>query len=297
MNVHIPVLKREVIEILEPLKNENFIDATIGEGGHAIAILEKTSPKGKLLGIDKNLALLKIAKKNLKEMGFERRVILVKGNFKDLKEIVERTGFKEIRGILFDLGISRWHLERSKRGFSFLRDEILDMRFGDEEKITAQEIVNRYPQKELERILKEYGEERFYKRIVKEILRARKKKPIKTTFELKEIIKRAVPKWYFKKRIHPATKTFMALRIATNNEIENLKMGLEAGLEVLDKKGKIGVISFHSIEDRIVKQFFKEKEKMGEIKILTKKPITPQVKEIKANPSSRSAKLRVAMKI
>jgi 16S rRNA (cytosine1402-N4)-methyltransferase len=290
--IHKPVLLKEVIEYLNVGKNKNYVDCTIGEGGHAIEILKSNGPKGKVLGIEIDPELYK----KLREEKLER-LILVNDSYSNLKKIVEREGFKEIHGILFDLGISSWHIEKSGRGFSFLRDEPLIMRYDRRQKLTAERIVNEWPEKEIERILREFGEERFAKRIAREIAKARKTKPIKTTFQLVEVIKRAVPSFYQHKRIHFATKTFQALRIAVNNELENLRIALPQAIEVLEKGGRLVVISFHSLEDRIVKNFLKEKERKGKIKILTKKPIQPSKEEIIKNPRSRSAKLRAALKI
>jgi 16S rRNA (cytosine1402-N4)-methyltransferase len=290
--IHKPVLLKEVIEYLNVGKNKNYVDCTIGEGGHAIEILKRNGPKGKVLGIEIDPELYK----KLKEEKLER-LILVNDSYSNLKEIVEREGFKEIHGILFDLGISSWHIEKSGRGFSFLRDEPLIMRYDRRQKLTAERIVNEWPEKEIERILKEFGEERFAKRIAREIVRARKVKPIKTTFQLVEVIKKAVPSFYQHRKIHFATKAFQALRIAVNNELENLKIALPQAIDVLENGGRLVVISFHSLEDRIVKNFLKEKEREGKIKILTKKPIRPSKEEIIKNPRSRSAKLRGALKI
>jgi 16S rRNA (cytosine1402-N4)-methyltransferase len=290
--IHKPVLLKEVIEYLKVGKNKNYVDCTIGEGGHAIEILKRNGPKGKVLGIEIDPELYK----KLREEKLER-LILVNDSYSNLKEIVERENFKKIHGILFDLGISSWHIEKSGRGFSFLRDEPLIMRYDASRGISATEIVNRWPEKEIERILKEYGEERFAKKIAREICKERKKKKIERTLQLVEVIKRAVPKWYLQRRIHFATKTFLALRIAVNNELENLKSGLLQAIDVLEREGRLVVISFHSLEDRIVKNFLKEKEREGKIKILTKKPIVPSKEEIKQNPRSRSAKLRAALKI
>ena len=290
--VHEPVLLKEVIEYLNVGKNKNYVDCTIGEGGHAIEILKRNGPKGKVLGIEIDPELYK----KLREEKLER-LILVNDSYSNLKEIVEREGFKEIHGILFDLGISSWHIEKSGRGFSFLRDEPLIMRYDRRQKLTAERIVNEWPEKEIERILREFGEERFAKRIAREIAKARKTKPIKSTLQLIEVIKRAVPSFYQHRKIHFATKTFQALRIAVNNELENLRIALPQAIEVLEKGGRLVVISFHSLEDRIVKNFLKEKEREGKIKILTKKPIRPSKEEIIKNPRSKSAKLRAALKI
>jgi 16S rRNA (cytosine1402-N4)-methyltransferase len=304
--VHKPVLLKEVIEWLNVEKNKNYVDCTIGEGGHTREILKRNGPNGKVLGIEIDPELYQKLKKEKLE-----RLILVNGSFSNLKEIVKRENFGPTSGILFDLGLSSWHLEKSGRGFSFLKDEPLIMRYDwnpaknillrssgvSSKELSAEKIVNEWSEREIERILREYGEERFAKRISREIVKTRKIKPIKTTLQLVEIVKKAMPSFCRRKNIHFATKTFQALRIAVNNELENLKIALPMAIDVLEKGGRLVVISFHSLEDRIVKNFFKEKEKEGLIKILTKKPIKPSKEEIKQNPRSRSAKLRSALKI
>lgn len=287
---HIPVLQKEVIQYLVPKPNENFIDATFGEGGHTTFILKKNEPRGKVLGIELDSELLEKFK-------FQDRLILVNDSYSNLKEIVKKHNFKPVNGILFDLGMSSWHLEESGRGFSFQREEPLDMRFNQKSHLQAEDIVNKWPEKEIEQILREYGEERFSRRIAKEIIETRKRNPIKSTFQLVDIIKKSTPSWYQKKRIHFATKTFQALRIAVNDELETIKKGLEQALDILEKEGRLVVISFHSLEDRIVKNFLKEKAKQGIIRIETKKPIRPCFEEIKTNKRSRSAKLRAAILI
>jgi len=291
--MHITVLQKEVIEYLRPKPNENFIDTTFGEGGHSLAILERNKPEGKVLGIE----LDPILYQKLEERKVER-LVLVNDSYTNLKEIVEKYNFKPVQGILFDLGMSSWHLEKSGRGFSFQKDEALDMRYGPQQNpLTAQEILNRWPEKEIERILGEYGEERFARRIAREIIGARKKNPIRRTGQLVEIIKRAIPKKYQRQKIHPATRTFQALRIAVNDELANLEKALPQALEVLGKEGRIVIISYHSLEDRIVKNFFKENAKKGLWQILTKKPIIPTAEELQKNPRARSAKLRAIIKI
>ncbi len=292
--IHTPVLKKEVIEYLNPKLNENFIDCTVGEGGHTASILERNGPKGKVLGIELDPGLYQQLKQTA---AVPNRLILINDSYANLKEIVKECKFKPVEGILFDLGMSSWHLEKSKKGFSFLRNELLDMRYDskNQNNLTAYKIINEYSQEEIEKILSEYGEERFSKQIAREIVGVRKIRPIKTTFDLVGIIKRAIPYRYLHQKIHFATRTFQALRIAVNDELENLKEGLNQSLEVLEAGGRLVVISFHSLEDRIVKRFFKEKS--SSLGILTKKPITPSEIEIKINVRSRSAKLRAAIKI
>jgi len=289
--MHKSVLKKQILEYLNPEPNENFIDATTGQAGHSLEILKKNKPNGKILGIELDKEIYRdLLSKNIK------RLVLVNDSYLNLKNIVQRKKFKPVSGILFDLGFSSWHLEESGRGFSFKQNELLDMRYNtDLSKLTAKEIVNNWTEKEIEKILKKYSQEKFAKRISKEIIEQRGLKLIKTTFELIEIIKRAVPSWYQYKRIHFATKTFQALRIAVNDELNNLKQVLPQALEVLEKGGRIVAISFHSSEDRIVKNFLKENSKT--LRILTKKPIRPSRAEIISNPRSRSAKLRAAVKI
>jgi 16S rRNA (cytosine1402-N4)-methyltransferase len=291
--MHIPVLQREIIDYLNPKPNENFIDCTIGEAGHTLAILERTEPEGKVLGIDQDPELIKNLK--LKTKNFKNRIILVQGNFRNLVEIAKREKFKSVSGILFDLGMSSWHLEESGRGFSFLKNEPLDMRYSLQNPLRAEKIVNYWSERELERIFREFGEEKFSQKIAKEIVKKRKLNSIKTTSQLVKIIAEVVPKRYKFSRIHFATRTFQALRIAVNDELNNLKEVLPQTLEILKAEGRVVVISFHSLEDRIVKNFFKEKVLI--LKILTKKPVTPTQKEIKINPRSRSSKLRVAQKL
>lgn len=299
--MHIPVLPKEVLQYLDPKPNENFIDCTIGEAGHAIEILKKTSPGGKLLGIDLNEDSLKSSELKIKESGLDgSRVVLVNENFANLKELVQKFNFGEVSGVLLDLGISSEELEKSGRGFSFLKDEPLLMTLRKDigpDDLTAEKIVNNFRQEELEKIFKEYGEERFAGRIAARIAEERKRKRIKTTGELVEIIRKALPGKYKYGKIHFATRTFQALRIAVNDELANLEKVLDQALNVLSLRGRLAVISFHSLEDRIVKNFLKERQRSNSVKILTKKPVRPSEGEIAGNPRSRSAKLRAAEKI
>lgn len=319
---HVSVLKKEVIKYLDPKPNENFIDCTFGSGGHTKAILEKNRPRGKVLGIELDPVLYEKARK---EFSGEARLILVNDNFAHLEKIVERHKFGLGAGILLDLGMASWHLEESGRGFSFQRDEPLVMTYEESSqtqnsliqgagrpvrkrktqnhssklktKLTAKKIVNEWSREEIERVLKEYGEERFARRIAKAITTTRREKSIQTTFQLVAIVRRAVPSWYRHQKIHFATRTFQALRIAVNQELENLKQVLSQAVPVLSPRGRLVVISFHSLEDRIVKNFFREQENERQLKILTKKPIIPRSEEVELNPRSRSAKLRAAQKI
>lgn len=289
---HIPVLQKEVLDYLTPEPNENFIDCTVGEGGHTAKILEKNKPRGKVLGIDSDPEIIKSLKSKIQST---ERLILVTDSYTNLEEIVEKYKFNPVSGILFDLGLSSWHLEESGRGFSFLRKESLDMRYSKTTTaLTAEKILNLWPQEKIEKILREYGEERYAKKISKEILEARKENSIKTTSQLAGIVRKAVPKKYVRLA---TTRTFQTLRIAVNNELGNLKKALPQTLKVLKPGGRLVIISFHSLEDRIVKNFLREKAKEGQLQILTKKPVTPSQEEIQINPRSRSAKLRAAIKI
>ena len=283
---HIPVLLEEVLHNLVNVEDGLFVDATLGGGGHAYRILERYEHL-RIIGIDADDVALTIAKEALR--GFQDRVTLVRGNFKTLKEILLGIGVSSIDGILFDLGTSTYQI-MGKRGFSFNDEEALDMRMDMRETFTAHDVVNRYRQDDLANIIFQYGEEEKSRRIARAIVEARKKKPIDTAKELADLV--AKVKWR-RGRIHPATKTFQAIRIETNQELENLKTGVESAIEMLNPKGRIGVISFHSLEDRIMKETFRNSPALT---VLTKKPIRPERKEALMNPRSRSAKLRIAEK-
>jgi 16S rRNA (cytosine1402-N4)-methyltransferase len=313
---HIPVLLEEVIEYLDPKPGENFIDATLGDGGHAKEILKKTAPDGKLLGIDRDENSIYAAKENLKEFG--SRAIIAQGNFSNIENII--ADFPEIgkpKGILLDLGLSSRQLEESGRGFSFLKDEPLvmtldwPMKSGQK---TAAEIVSSYRAEELEKIFKDYGEERLAGPIAMMIVQVRKEKKIARTSELSDIAVSVYKRFYKKEKwiMHPATKIFMALRIAVNEELGDLENFLPKTLGILPAGGRLAVISFHSLEDRIVKDFFRKESRdcvcppetmececghEKTLKIITKKPIIAGFEEIRANPRARSAKMRVAEKI
>ena len=294
--IHTAVLKKEVLQYLDPRKNENFIDCTVGESGHAEDILSKNGPEGKVLGID--LDPQQIISSHWLEAIYKDRVVLVNDSYTNLKEIVERNFFQPIKGVLLDLGMSSAQLEGTHKGFSFQIDQGLDMRYNDETNyLTAEKIVNEWPREKIEEILENYGEEKFAKRIAKNIVEQRKLGRIKTTFGLIEIIKDATPPAYWRGKIHYATRTFQALRIAVNDELENIKKVLPEAISVLAPEGRLAVISFHSLEDRIVKNFLANESKKGTIKILTKKPITASRDELGKNPRARSAKLRAAIKI
>lgn len=304
---HIPVLLKETVELLQCKKGGIYIDCTVGAGGHAERILELTSPDGVVVGIDQDEEILKTAEERLKRFG--ERIRLMHGNFSDIKGIIKD---ERADGILFDLGISSYQLEDKDRGFSFMSDAPLDMRMDKKAEITAADIINRSSERELSDIIFKYGEERFAKRIASFIVMERERKPIATTLQLSDIVINAIPARFRPRDIHPATRTFQALRIAVNRELEILEKSLLNAVDILKPKGRMCVISFHSLEDRIAKRTFQRLEKgcicppkipicqcgiKPSIKIITKRPVTPSEMEIKANPRSRSAKLRAAEKL
>jgi len=292
MQGHIPVLSREVIKYLAPQKDQNFIDATVGLGGHAKMILEKTSPKGKLLAIDQDPVAIEEAQKNLKNYG--NRITFINSNFDEIGLLVRKWPVSEIFGILFDLGTSSYQLS-SERGFSFQQNNPLDMRMSPNINLTAEKIINQWPAEKIRQIIWQYGEEPMAAAIAREIVTARKARPIRTTGELVKVIEKAIHlRERTKRKMHFATLTFQALRIAVNDELRALENGLKQALQILSPGGRIVVISFHSLEDRIVKQFFRGNPNL---EILTPKPVAPSEKEIDDNPRARSAKLRAARKI
>ncbi len=292
MQKHIPVLPKETIEYLDPKPGENFIDCTLGYGGHSRLILEKTGPTGRLLAIDQDDAALEAAEENLAEFG--DRVQFEKANFTELGLVVRRWPVDKIDGILIDLGVSTPQLT-GERGFSFNVDAPLDMRMNPTvQRKTAADIVNKYSERELAQILTTLGEERFSRQIAKKIVEARYKKPIATTFELVDIVKMATPPAYrIGKRLHFATNTFRALRMTVNDELGNIEKVLPQAVQVLSPGGRLVIISFQSLEDRIIKNFFRDNENL---EVVTTKPIIATEEEIAQNAPSRSAKLRVARK-
>ncbi len=290
----------EVVKFLAPKPGMNFIDCTLGDGGHSAAILERTSPDGKVLGFDLDPQAIKVTRENLKE--FKDRLLAVNESYTKLLEVVSGEKFGPVSGVLMDFGFSSPQLEDRGRGFSFLRDEPLDMRYAGSAMInggyelTAAEIVNSWPKSEISKVIADYGEERMADQIASAIVAARRDKRIIGTTQLIEVIKAAVPKNYEQGRIHPATRTFQALRIAVNDELGSIERVLPQALAATKKGGAIVSIAFHSLEDRIVKDFFKEQEATGTIEILTPKPLVASVEEEKTNPRARSAKLRAARK-
>ncbi|MFA5431414.1 MAG: 16S rRNA (cytosine(1402)-N(4))-methyltransferase RsmH [Candidatus Paceibacterota bacterium] len=288
--MHIPVLLKEVIEYLNVKPNSNYIDCTLNGGGHTREILEGNGPKGKVLGIEIDKEIFeKIEKEKIE------RLVPVNDSYVNIRKVAEENGFNKVDGILFDIGMSSYHVDEAERGFSFNKDEPLIMNYSTG--LTAEEILNEWKEEEIEKILKKYGEEEFSRKITKKIIEKRKLGKIKSTLQLVSIIKEATPGWYHHSKTHFATRTFQALRIKVNNELDNFREALPEALNLLEKEGKLVTISFHSLEDRIIKEFLKEKEKNGEVRIITKKPIVPTDEEIALNPRSRSSKLRVAIKI
>ncbi len=292
--LHRPVLLKEVIKFFRPKSNENFIDCTLGGGGHAYEILKRTSPQGKLLAIDLDKKALQLSRERLKE--FSDRIILVQDNFVNLKKIVnEQIPNLPISGILFDLGLSLDQIKTGWLGFSFSQEAELDMRLSGKG-LKAEEIINQWSENELSSIFRRYGEEKLSREIAQEICQQRKRKKIKSTKELANLIIKVYQKKGKRRgKIHPATKVFQALRIVVNQELENLKKAIPQAVELLKPKGRIIVISFHSLEDRIVKNFFLDNQ--DKLKIITKKPVRPSEEEIEINIRARSAKMRVAEKI
>jgi len=283
--LHRPVMLREVLDLLQVGPNKDFVDGTLGLGGHAKAILEKTSPEGRLLGIDRDKQALNLARERLKPFG--KRIHYEHSTFDKVPEILSKLDFSEIEGMLLDLGVSSLQLEDASRGFSFLKDSALDMRMDLEEEVSARELLNTLPEKDLQIIFREYGEERFSKRIARQVVRSRQQKSIATTTELRNLVSRAVP--FSKGRIHPATRVFQALRIAVNQELKILTNFLKTAPNFIKPGGVLVILSYHSLEDRIVKRAFRTFE---DFQIITKKPLTPLRDEILANPRARSAKLR-----
>lgn len=286
----------EVIEYLNIKLENKIIDATLNGGGHTIEILQKY-PNVNILGIEWDPDIFEEFKSKIRNTKFENRLNVINDNYVNLKSIAEKNNFQP-DGIIFDLGVSSVHYEKSGRGFSFMRDELLDMRFNPKvESTTAADIVNTASREELEKVFEDYGEEKFAKVISEKIVEKRKAKPIARTLELVEVIKESVPGWYRNKKIHPATKTFQALRIAVNDELKNVEKGVLAAIDVLKSGGRLVVISFHGLEDKIVREIFKIKAKEGIIRWVVKGTIKPEWEEVKDNPRSRSAKMKICEKI
>ena len=302
---HQPVLYKEIIHALQPQTGGCYVDGTLGAGGHARGILEASAPDGLLLGLDVDPQALSIARKTLAP--YEDRIHLVQASYTSLASQLQSLGWSEVDGIVLDLGASSMQFDTAERGFSFMQEAPLDMRFGPNALQTAADIVNNYTERELADLIYEYGEERDSRKIARAIVKAR---PLHTTRELVAAIEAVSPRRG--DRVHPATRTFQALRIAVNEELESVKAVLPQAVAGLRSGGRLAVISFHSLEDRIVKEFFRsqskdlinppyeriyEEERKATLKEVNRKPITPSEEEIKTNPRARSAKLRIAEKM
>lgn len=285
---HISVLVNECIQYLVTKKDGIYVDCTAGEGGHIKAICEYCEDQAKIIGVDIDHEVLQIAEQKLKD--HLKNVKLIKAPYQNIDVVLAGLGIEKVDGFLMDLGVSTFQLKAEDRGFSFLKDEPLDMRMDPESEVTAADIVNNYPEEKLRQIIFEYGEEkRFAYKIAKSIVRNR---PINTTSELVNAVRKALPNSeVYKRKIHFATKTFQAIRIEVNNELKNLEEALSKFEKLLNKKGRVVIITFHSLEDRIVKNFFKSNDNYN---LITSKPLLPSEIELNKNPRSRSAKLRVA---
>lgn len=293
--VHQPVMLKEAISFLNLKPGNIVLDATLGGGGHARQILKKISPNGKLIGLDADEAALKLAADALKD--YHGSFILINENFRNLDRALSKENIKSLDAALFDIGISSYQLEDGSRGFSMKSDARLDMRMDRALKISAYDIVNRLKEKDLSDIIEKFGEERLHNRIARHIAQARSGKPIETTGELAEIIRKAVGFRYKNSRIDPATRTFQALRIVVNDELAALEEGIKKAVPWLSPAARIAVISFHSLEDRIVKNLFRGYAALGVLKIITKKPMRPAQEEVISNPRSRSGRLRIAERV
>ena len=292
---HYPVMYREVLELLGTTNKKTVVDCTIGTGAHAYKFLEAMEPGAHLIGIDRDQNSLDVAAQRLKP--FEGRFTLIKENFINLDRVLENLHVKDVDVFLFDLGISTYQLSNPGKGFSFLKEGPLDMRMDSDSFLSAYDLVNNLSEAELGNIFKKFGEERYSRKIARSLIKARKDKTISTTTQLAKIITDSVPVKARYYRTHPATRVFQSLRIAVNRELEILEPALSKALAFLSKGGRAGVISFHSLEDRIAKHTFREYASKGLVRIVTKKPLVPGDSEREENLPSRSAKFRVAEKI
>ena len=303
---HISVLLDETIDGLDIKPDGIYVDGTLGGGGHSYEILKRLSPKGRLIGIDQDGEALKAAGERLKE--FENQITLVRSNYCEIDKVLKELNVEKVDGILLDIGVSSYQLDNLERGFSYKSDAPLDMRMDTRQELTAADVVNTYSENELFKIIKDYGEDKFAKNIAKHIALARKEKPLETTKELSEVIKRAIPMKVQAKGGHPAKKTFQAIRIEVNQELTVLKESIDKMIDLLKPNGRICIITFHSLEDRIVKTKFRENEnpctcppnfpvcvcgKKSKGKVITRKPIIPSEDEIEENKRAKSSKLRI----
>lgn len=294
---HTPVMLREVLDYLDLRPGMTIVDATLGTAGHAEKILERILPGGGFIGIDRDEESLSIARERLS--GFGSACKFVHGNFVDIDKFLENLKIGKVDGVLFDLGISSFQLQDAARGFSFQNEGPLDMRMDRDSYVSAYDLVNNLNEEELSTLLWNFGEERWHNRIARILVKEREKQPIATTLELANIVSRSIPSRYRYRhyRIHPATRTFQAVRIAVNRELEILETAVNKAIAILEGKARICAISFHSLEDRVIKFAFRKAAAGGLIDIITPKPLTPASSEVVANPASRSSKLRVAERI
>ncbi len=310
VNYHVPIMLEEVLELLRPTRGGVFVDGTLGGGGHAEAVLERLPKGSRLIGIDRDADAITEATKRLQY--FQNAFTALRGNFFQMKSLLNGLSIHQVSGILLDLGVSSHQLDEGKRGFSYNEDAPLDMRMDTSSPFRAYDVVNGYSFEELARVIREYGEERYASRVASSILREREKHTLDSTTELADIIKNAIPAAARREGPHPARRTFQALRIAVNAELDGLRKAIDDAQELLEKDGVLAVISFHSLEDRIVKQAFRTYEnpcvcdprapmctcnKLPTARILTKKPLIANEEEVNRNPRSRSAKLRAIQKL
>lgn len=291
---HQPVMLDEVLAFLQPRRGQIILDCTVGLGGHASRILKEISPGGKLIGIDRDQEALAIAEESLSGIG---DYILKKGNLRYFDLYLKELEINQVNAVLFDFGLSSLQLERGERGFSFKNDAPLDMRMDKDLMVCASDLVNNLPQSELEQIIRNFGEERWHRRISRAIVEERKKSPIVSTGQLSQIIFDSVPLRFRHGRIHPATRTFQALRIMVNQELDAIEEALNKLADYLAPGARAVFICFHSLEDRLVKHYLRAEARQGVFRLLTKKVVRPKSEEIAANPRSRSARLRAAEKI
>jgi 16S rRNA (cytosine1402-N4)-methyltransferase len=296
-DVHIPVLVEEICFWLNPLPSGIYVDCTVGIGGTSLKILEKSGKNAHIIGLDRDYQAVAIAKKTLSE--YETSVNILHGNFSHIRDFVQNSGYEKVDGVVFDLGVSSLQLDQSERGFSFSLSGPLDMRMDQTQKVTAADLVNHLPEKELADVIFAYGEERYSRRIARAIVQARTAGLIQTTQALVSILEGALPYAYKKGRLHFATRTFQALRIRVNRELDLLEPALRDAIDLLKDGGRVCVVAFHSLEDRIVKHTFRSmaQREHPKVALLFKKPVIPSVLEIQQNPRARSAKLRVAERL
>lgn len=303
---HTSVLLRETVDGLNVRPDGIYVDATLGGGGHAFEVCSRLNDKGRFIGIDQDADAIEAARKRLE--GFGEKVTIIRSNYRDMKPQLHKIGIDKVDGIVIDLGVSSYQLDTADRGFSYRVDAPLDMRMDQRQKMTAKDIINGYSESELYRVIRDYGEDRFAKNIAKHIVAEREKAPIETTGQLNEIIRHAIPMKIRKTSGHPSKRTFQAIRIELNHELDVLKDSLDEMIDMLNPGGRICIITFHSLEDRIVKSAFRKNEnpctcpshfpvcvcgKVSKGKVVTRKPILPTVEEMESNSRSKSAKLRI----